>query len=55
MKPGDLALIIIAETDFSVLTSLDMEAKVVKEVAVTFMSFSFKVVNASEVTVSPAQ
>src|SRR5436309_2057869 len=54
-KPRDLALIITAEMDFSALTSLDVEAKVVEEVAATFVSFSFEVVNASEVTASPVQ
>ena len=54
-KPGDLALIITAETDFSALTSLDVEAEAVEEAAATFVSFGFEVVGASEVTASPAQ
>jgi len=55
MKPGNLALIIMVETDFSALTSLDVEVEVVEEAAVTFMFFSFKVVDASEVTAFPPQ
>ena len=55
MKPGDLVLIITAEMDFSALTSLDVEVEAVEEVAVTFMSFSFEVVDVSEVTASPVQ
>ena len=55
MKPGDLALIITAETDFSALTSLDVEAEAVEEAAATFVSFGFEVVDVSEVTASPAQ
>ena len=55
MKPRDLALIIMAEMDFSALTSLDVEAEVVEEAAATFVSFSFEVVDVSEVTASSAQ
>ena len=55
MKPGDLALIITAEMDFSALTSLDVEVEAVEEAAAIFVSFGFKVVDASEVTASPTQ
>ena len=45
----------MAEIDFSALISLDVKVKVVEEVAVTFMSFSFEVIDVSEVITSPVQ
>ena len=45
----------MAETDFSALTSLNVEVEIVEEVAVTFMSFGFEVINVSEVTASLPQ